>query len=308
MKIVFMGNPKFAVPSLIKLAASNHEILSVVTNPPKPVGRGRKLMQSPVAKCVEELNLHITEVEYLNDKKTIHILRELDADIFVVVAYRILPKDVFDIPENGAINLHGSLLPKYRGAAPIQWSLINGDQETGLTTFIIEPKVDKGRILLQKKININQIDTYGSLYTKMSELGAELLVETLDSFEKGIIEECIQDESNATKAPKISTSIAVIDWNKSAHDIHNLIRGLTPFPGARTVLNGKNIKLFNTTFIDQESTFKVGEISHLEKESFTVQTGHGQIVVEEVQLEGKRHMKTSDYLRGVHLLTGTRLS
>ncbi|HIN19923.1 MAG TPA: methionyl-tRNA formyltransferase, partial [Candidatus Marinimicrobia bacterium] len=147
MKIVFMGNPEFAVPSLKKLVASNHEILSVVTNPPKPVGRGRKLMQSPVAKCAEDLNLNVMEIDNLNSEDTMQNLQKLNADVFTVVAYRILPKEIIAIPVKGSINLHGSLLPKYRGAAPIQWSLINGDSETGLTTFILQPKVDTGNVL-----------------------------------------------------------------------------------------------------------------------------------------------------------------
>jgi len=307
MKIVFMGNPEFAVPSLKKLVNSKHEVISVVTNPPKPAGRGRKLIQSPVAKCAQELKLKITEVENLRDKETIRILQKLDADIFVVVAYRILPQDVISIPRKGAINLHGSLLPKYRGAAPIQWSLINGDKETGLTTFIIEPKVDKGKILLQKKINIHLHDTYGSLYTNMSKLGAELLTETLDSFEKDILEDYSQDEDKATKAPKILKTMAVIDWKKSALEIHNLIRGLTPFPGGRTVFQGKTIKLFNTQLIQEDSEFNEGEISQVEKNSFAVQTGAGQVIIEEVQLEGKRRMKTSDFLLGVQFIAGTEL-
>ena len=307
MKIVFMGNPEFAVPSLKKLAASNHEILSVVTNPPKPVGRGRKLMQSPVAKCAEDLNLNVMEIDNLNSEDTMQNLQKLNADVFTVVAYRILPKEIIAIPAKGSINLHGSLLPKYRGAAPIQWSLINGDSETGLTTFILQPKVDTGNVLLQKKIAIDQDDNYGSLAKKMSNAGAELLVETMDEFEKGNLDSYAQDDFKATTARKISAEMTIINWQKSAQEIHNLIRGLTPSPGVRTLLSGKGLKIFETEFIKENSALNKGEISKIEKEHFSIQTGAGQLIVLQVQLEGKRRMSAGDFLRGVHLLTGTRL-
>jgi len=228
-----MGNPEFAVPSLKKLAASNHEILSVVTNPPKPAGRGRKHINTPVAKCAEDLNLNVMEIDNLNSEDTIQNLQKLNADVFTVVAYRILPKEIIAIPAKGSINLHGSLLPKYRGAAPIQWSLINGDSETGLTTFILQPKVDTGNVLQQKKIAIDQDDNYGSLAEKMSNAGAELLVETMDEFEKGNLNPYAQDDVKATTARKISAEMTIINWQKSAQEIHNLIRGLTPSPGVQ---------------------------------------------------------------------------
>ena len=264
MKIVFMGNPEFAVPSLKKLAASNHEILSVVTNPPKPAGRGRKLINTPVAKCAENLDLNVMEIDNLHSEKTIQNLQKLNADVFTVVAYRILPKEIIAIPAMGSINLHGSLLPKYRGAAPIQWSLINGDRETGLTTFILQDKVDTGNVLQQKKISIDQDDNYGSLSKKMSNAGAELLFETMDEFEKGNLDPYAQDDFKATIARKISAEMTVINWQKSAQEIHNLIRGLTPSPGVRTLLSGKVLKIFETEFIKENSALNKGEISKIE--------------------------------------------
>ena len=302
-----MGNPEFAVPSLKKLAASNHEILSVVTNPPKPAGRGRKLINTPVAKCAEDLDLNVMEIDNLHSEKTIQNLQKLNADVFTVVAYRILPKEIIAIPAMGSINLHGSLLPKYRGAAPIQWSLINGDRETGLTTFILQDKVDTGNVLQQKKISIDQDDNYGSLSKKMSNAGAELLFETMDEFEKGNLDPYAQDDFKATIARKISAEMTVINWQKSAQEIHNLIRGLTPSPGVRTLLSGKGLKIFETEFIKENYALNKGEISKIEKEYFSIQTSTGQLIVLQVQLEGKRRMSAGDFLRGVQLEVGTCL-
>ena len=303
-----MGNPQFAVPSLRKLVESDHDILSVVTNPPKPAGRGKQLIKSPVAECAKELNLPIIETDELKSEKILHTLRDLNGDVFAVVAYRILPKKVINIPLKGAINLHGSLLPKYRGAAPIQWALINGENETGLTTFIIQPKVDKGNILLQKTIKIDQDDNYGSLAEKMSHTGAELLVNTVDRFESENVEPYNQLDSNATMAPKITPALTNISWEKSAKEIHNLIRGLAPFPGARTVLDSKTLKIFKTKYIEENSTNNSGEISNIGKDSFNVQTGKGQLIVLEVQVEGKRRMSAGDFLRGVQLDIGKNLN
>ena len=302
-----MGNPEFAVPSLKKLAASNHEILSVVTNPPKPAGRGRKLINTPVAKCAEDLDLNVKEIDNLHSEETIQNLQKLNADVFTIVAYRILPKEIIAIPAMGSINLHGSLLPKYRGAAPIQWSLINGDSETGLTTFILQHQVDTGNILQQKKIAIDQDDNYGSLAEKMSNAGAELLVETMDEFEKGNLNPYAQDDVKATTARKISAEMTIINWQNSAQEIHNLIRGLTPSPGVRTLLSGKVLKIFETEFIKENSVLEKGEISIIEKDYFSIQTGAGQLIVSQVQLEGKRRMSAGDFLRGVQLDVGTCL-
>ncbi len=303
-----MGNPQFAVPSLRKLVESDHDILSVVTNPPKPAGRGKQLIKSPVAECAKELNLPIIETDELKSENFLHTLRDLNGDVFAVVAYRILPKKVINIPLKGAINLHGSLLPRYRGAAPIQWALINGESETGLTTFIIQPKVDRGNILLQKMIKIDSDDNYGSLAEKMSHTGAELLVNTVDRFESENVEPYNQLDSNATMAPKITPALTNISWEKSAKEIHNLIRGLAPFPGARTVLDSKTLKIFKTKYIEENSTNNSGEISNIGKDSFNVQTGKGQLIVLEVQVEGKRRMNAGDFLRGVQLDIGKNLN
>ena len=299
MKIVFMGNPDFAVLSLEELAASNHDILAVVTNPPKPSGRGRKIIETPVALCATELGLHVLQIDDLHTAK--NKLLELKADVFAVVAYRILPKNIIAIPTHGAINLHGSLLPKYRGAAPIQWSLINGEKKTGLTTFFIEPNVDAGQVLLQKSIKINNDDDYGSLSKKMSKAGAELFLETIDQLATGSMECIPQNDTKATKAPKITPKMTMIDWNKSANDIHNLIRGLSPVPGARTFINGKSLKIFKTDFINEHSSKEIGAVINIEKEQFSVQSGSGQLIIKEVQLKGKKRMASCDFLRGINI-------
>lgn len=307
MKIVFMGNPVFAVPSLKKLAASNHKILAVITNPPKPAGRGRSLLQSPVASFAQDSGINIIEIDDLRTKESNEILSGLNADVFAVVAYRILPKNIIAIPPKGVINLHGSLLPKYRGAAPIQWSLINGDEYTGLTTFFIEPQVDKGKLLLQKRITIDGNDTYGSLSAKMSELGAELLMKTIDKMENDTLKSIAQNDAAATYAPKITPALKIIDWQSSAREIHNLIRGLSPSPGAQTTISDKSLKIFKTNYIEEDLTFGIGTVAKITKNQFSIQTGAGQLIVHEVQLAGKKQMSAGDFLRGIKMKIGTVL-
>lgn len=305
MNIVFMGNPEFAVASLAALVKSDHHISTVVTNPAKPIGRGRKMVNSPVFDCAKELGLNVIEIEDLKDDKSINELSTLNVDAFVVVAYRILPKQIINIPKEGCINLHGSHLPKYRGAAPIQWSLINGDNETGLTTFLIEPKVDTGQILLQQKVSINNDDDYGSLAHRMSNLGGELLVNTLNKFEKKEIIPINQNENEVSHAPKITSEVWNIDWSRSAHEIHNLIRGLSPTPGARTGLNNKTLKIYKTDLIDGKSDLPIGSI--VNDNDLIIQTGRGQLKVLELQIEGKNRMSTSDFLRGFSVVPKTTL-
>ena len=305
MKIVFMGNPEFAVSSLDSLVKSDHQISAVVTNPAKPTGRGRKLIKSPVFEFANSLGLKIIEVDDLYDNYAVEQLTELNADIFVIVASRILPEQIINIPQKGCINLHGSMLPKYRGAAPIQWSLINGDSETGLSTFLIEPKVDTGQILLQKTITIDEHDDYGSLSQRMSSLGGELLVKTLDSFEKHEITPLMQNENLVTHAPKISSNIWNIDWSKFAVEIHNLIRGLSPVPGARTRLNNRSLKIFKTEIIKGSSDLPVGTV--ITGDGLIIQTGSGLLKVLELQIEGKKRMSISEFLRGNSLSTNTIL-
>ena len=300
-----MGNPEFAANCLDALVKCKHNILAVVTNPSKKAGRGQKLVQTQVFKFAEQLHLNIIEMPNLNDIEKKEQLIELNADIFVVVAYRILPKDIINIPKKGCINLHGSLLPKYRGAAPIQWSLINGEKTCGLTTFLIQPKIDTGQILLQKSVSINNNDDYGLLSYRMSYMGGDLLVETLDKFQDGEIIPSEQSLDGVSYAPKITSEICNIDWSRSAIDIHNLIRGLSPIPSARTILNHKIVKIFKTELIDGNSEHQFGSI--IDNNNFIIQTGSGQLKVLELQIEGKKRMATYDYLRGTSIIPNTKL-
>ncbi len=302
-----MGNPEFAVISLKRLIPSKHEIIAVVTNPPKRAGRGRPLKETSVSIAAKNAQLPVVEIEDLNSEESFELLQRLDADVYVVVAYRILPERIISIPRLGAINLHGSLLPKYRGAAPIQWALINGETDTGLTTFIIEPKIDTGKILLQQTVGIEEYDDYGSLAEKMSRVGADLLVQTLDQFENGEIKPYPQNKDGASLAPKITSTFTVINWQKSAFELHNLVRGLSPFPGAKSTLNGKQIKLYKTQVLECDSDYGQGVVSAIESNKIHIQTLSGQLVVHEVQLEGKKRLSVSDFLRGYSLEIGIKL-
>lgn len=304
LRIVFMGTPEFAVASLQKLYEAGYNIVSVVTAPDKPAGRGMKLTESAVKIFAKEKNLKILQPEKLKDPGFIEKLTSINADVQVVVAFRMLPEIVWNMPPMGTINLHGSLLPQYRGAAPINWAIINGEKETGVTTFKLKHEIDTGNILLQEKIKIEGDDTAGSLHDKMKDIGAELLLQTIDELAKVELTEISQNPPITIQnqilhhAPKIFTETCEIDWNKSVVEIFNLIRGLSPYPAAYTFLNGKKLKIFSSE----------KEISHEIKEPGKYFTDHktflkfsakdGFISLKEIQLEGKKRMKIEDFLRG----------
>ncbi len=251
LRIVFMGTPEFAVPSLNKLYEAGYDIAGVITAPDKPAGRGMKLSESAVKKYALEKNLKILQPAKLKDPGFIKELEALKADVQVVVAFRMLPEAVWNMPPLGTINLHGSLLPQYRGAAPINWAIINGEKETGVTTFKLKHEIDTGDILLQQKIKIEEDETAGSLHDKMMDVGADLLLQTINQLEQGTIKEVPQnspftiDHSPPPLAPKIFTEMCEINWNKNVKDIYNFIRGLSPYPAAFTYLNGKKLKIFS---------------------------------------------------------------
>lgn len=300
-----MGNPAFAVPSLQSLSASNHTVAAVVTNPPKRMGRGKKERISAVHHAANDLNIPVIFADSLKSQILSENISKYDPDIFCVVAYRILPSELLQIPKIGSINLHGSLLPKYRGAAPIQRSIMNGDTSTGLTTFLLDNKVDTGKILLQKTIQIESNDTYGSLSEKMSIDGAEFLVETLNKFDQGSIQPEIQDHSNASFAPKIKSDERAIIWSDSAIDIHNHIRGITPIPGAFTTFKNQRIKIFETKVIDENNkTVEPGTVTQVSKTSLIIQTSDGQISIKSLQREGKRRMQIQEFLVGTVIEAG----
>jgi methionyl-tRNA formyltransferase len=244
MNIVFMGTPDFAIPSLKILIENNHKILAVVTTPDKERGRGQKVTFTPVKQFAIEQNIPVDQPEKLKgNSEFVDRMKQLKPDLFVVVAFRILPKEIFDIPKYGAFNLHGSYLPKYRGAAPIQWALINGDSETGLTTFKLAEKVDTGNIYVQERVEIKPEDNFETLHDRMSVIGSELVLKTVSLIENGNVKLINQDDSLASPAPKISKETCLINWNKSAYEIHNLVRGLSPHPAAFFNYNKKVIKI-----------------------------------------------------------------
>ncbi len=299
MKIVFFGTPEFAIPSLKKIIDSKHEVKAVVTAPDKERGRGRKVSYTPVKELALQNHIDVLQPENLSDEDFYDGLKSINADLFVVVAFRILPEKVFNMPKFGSFNLHGSLLPKYRGAAPIQWALINGDNETGVTTFFLQKKVDTGNLILSKKIDIGEGDDFQSLHDRMSVLGADAVIETIGLIENGNVNIKPQDESLATPAPKITKEICEIDWTKSALDIRNLVRGLSPVPGAFFIKNNKQYKVFNCS-IEKTQDLQPGEFSETKNELFAG-TGTTNLRILEIQLEGRKRISAEEFLRGYSL-------
>ena len=306
MRAIFMGNPEFALPTLKALLSSRHDVVGVVSNPPKPIGRGRKLRSTAVGQFAKENNLNLIETESLKYAELHDQLSALKPDVFVVVAYRILPKSLIDLPKYGAVNLHASLLPKYRGAGPIQWSLMNGDKTTGVTVFQINPWVDRGEILLQKEMDIFPDDDMLSLGMRLCNAGANLIVDALDRLENGTIHSWPQKNDLAISAPKITMEMTVINWTWPAEKIHNWIRGLSPRPGMSTTLNGKNFRIYKTKVLDMENG-RSGEIKKIKYDEMVVSTGKGALSLMEVQAEGKRKMPIGDFLHGAVIQVGDRL-
>jgi len=296
MKIVLMGTPDFSIPSLKILLDNNHDILAVVTTSDKERGRGQRITFTAVKQFAIENNIPVLQPVKMKDESFIDELKKLNPDLFVVVAFRILPKEVFEIPKYGSFNLHGSYLPKYRGAAPIQWALINGDTETGLTTFKLAEKVDTGNICLQEKVKINPDDNFETLHDRMSLLGAELVLKTVQLIEGGNYELKHQDDSLSSPAPKITKEICLIDFHKSAEEIHNLVRGLSPYPVAFFNHKNKVIKIYKTEIV-KDINLKPSEIHHTKTE-LIIGCGKDALRILEIQQEGKKRMNTEEFLRG----------
>ena len=297
MNIIFMGTPDFSIPSLKTLIESKHNVLAVVTAPDKQRGRGRKVSFTPVKEFAIKNNLPVLQPERLkNNLSFVDELKQFDADLYVVVAFRILPPDVFEIPKYGSFNLHASYLPKYRGAAPIQWALINGETETGLTAFKLTEKVDTGNIYLQMKIEINTDDNLETLHDKLSAEGSKIVLDTVSLIDSGdyILQE--QDDTLATPAPKITKEVSKIDWSKPAYQIHNLIRGLSPIPGAFFEFDGKLIKIYKTELVERVD-LKPLEFDQTKKE-LIVGCGNKALRILELQQEGRKRMKIEEFLRG----------
>ena len=296
MKIIFWGTPDFAVPSLKILQDNNHKILAVVTSPDKERGRGQKVSFTPIKEFAIKNEIQVLQPDKLKSEDFINKLKTFDCDLYVVVAFKILPREIFTIPKFGSFNLHASLLPKFRGAAPIQWTLIKGETDTGVTTFALEDKVDTGNIYLQRKIPILPVDNFGTLHDKLSLLGAEAVLETVNSIESGTAQLQKQSDALASPAPKITKENMQIDWNKAAEEIHNLVRAFSPIPGAFFLHNGKIIKVFKTK-LDNSVNLEAGNILEKSDQLF-VGCAEGVIEILEIQFEGRKKMMVAEFLRG----------
>jgi methionyl-tRNA formyltransferase len=299
-----MGTPEFAVASLDKLVTAGCNIVGVITAPDKQAGRGMQLQQSAVKKYAIEKGLHILQPEKLKNETFIEELKALKADVQAVVAFRMLPEIVWNMPPMGTINVHGSLLPQYRGAAPINWAVINGEEYTGVTTFKLQQEIDTGNILLSDKIKIEEEDTAGTVHDKLKELGANLLLETIIGIsENSLIEEpqteySILNTEYLKHAPKLFTETGKIDWTKPVNEVYNLIRGLSPYPAAYTSLNGKTLKLFAIEKINEQPDIEIGTYKTDEKNFLQFACSDGYINILSLQLEGKKRMNIQDFLRG----------
>ncbi|MDP3024119.1 MAG: methionyl-tRNA formyltransferase [candidate division Zixibacteria bacterium] len=309
MRIVFMGTPEFALPSLELLLKSEHQVVGVVTQPDKPKGRGLKLSASPVKEFAIKHNLKVLTPEDLKSEEFYQTLSELKPDLTVVVAFRILPERVFGLPPYGTINLHASLLPKYRGAAPINWAIIKGEKRTGVTTFFIQRKVDTGNIILQKEVEISPEETCGELSLKLSKIGAEVLLETINLIEKKEAKTQPQNELEATPAPKITDELCKIDWSRPVEEVNNLTRGVSPTPGAFTFFRGKLLKIYKAEIVTgQEGSTEPGRIISADKSTgILVQAGRGILKLKELQLEGKKKITADEFLRGYRIEAGEKL-
>jgi methionyl-tRNA formyltransferase len=306
MRVVFMGTPAFAVPSLERIVESSHDIVLVITPPDRPKGRGLRVASSPVKEAAESRNLPIYQPEGLKSTDFLGRLSEAGAECYVVVGFRILPPEVFEIPPRGTINLHASLLPAYRGAAPIQWALMNGETRTGVTTFFIEKRVDTGNIILQHAVDIGDGETAGELHDRLAVVGADLLVETLDRIASGNTARTPQ-EGKPTRAPKILPEHCRIDWQRPAEEIVNQVRGLSPRPGAFTVWKGRRVKIIRARVSDDASGASSGEVVSVSDEGIAVKAAGGTVLIREIQPEGKRYLEAAAFLRGSTLSKGTIL-
>ncbi|MGM0496547.1 MAG: methionyl-tRNA formyltransferase [Bacteroidota bacterium] len=311
-RIIFMGTPDFAVESLKILTENNYNIVAVVTNPDKPAGRGQKIKESAVKKYAVSQGLHVLQPANLKDEQFREEISKLQPSLQVVVAFKILPPSIFTIPTFGTFNLHASLLPQYRGAAPINHAIINGEKETGVTTFFLDEKVDTGKIIDQRKVSISETDTAGTLHDKLMNSGAELVKSTIDSIINRTYSIIPQDKlaqnfKELKKAPKIFNEDCRINWNSDINELHNFIRGLSPYPAAWTEFidvegNRKKTKIFFSEPITENHNYKAGTILSDQKTYLKVAAKNGFISIKKLQSEGKKKMQTEEFLRGIRSL------
>ena len=305
MKLVFFGTPEFAVPTLNALHDSDHEILGVVTSPDRKSGRGLKVKSSAIKKCSEKYGLPIYEPESTRSNQLHSTLKQINPDIYVVVAYKILPESILNIPNKGAVNLHASLLPKYRGAAPVNHAILNGDTEIGLSTFLIQKKVDTGDLLFQHSMQIDNSITTGEALSKLSLIGADLIIKTLTTLAENNIKPFKQDSEKATYAPKIGVEDCKINWLKTADSIHNQIRAFSPKPGAFTFYNDKRVKLFGSKVLRNTSSASLipGQIEYADS-IFKIGTATEPIQITNIQIEGKKMLPVDQFILGFPRITG----
>jgi methionyl-tRNA formyltransferase len=304
-----MGTPQFAVPAFEKLLNSGHQILAVVTAPDKPRGRGQVLSSTPIKEAARKANLPVLQPTNLKSQAFLEMLKQFNPELNAVVAFRILPEAVFTLPKLGSINLHASLLPAYRGAAPINWAIINGESKTGLTTFLLKKQVDTGDILMQKEIAIAPDDDFGSLHDKMAAVGADLLLETIDALEQGQSKPIAQNNMPATAAPKLTPQTGSIDWNRPARKVHNLIRGLSPFPGAYTNLAGKKLIILKSAILENFKQASPGTITVADsKTGLEVACKEGALSILLLKPEGKKAMGSAEFIRGHHVEAGKQFA
>ncbi|MCI7323613.1 MAG: methionyl-tRNA formyltransferase [Lachnospiraceae bacterium] len=308
MRVIFMGTPDFAVASLEEIIKAGHEVVLVVTQPDKPRGRGKSLAFPPVKECALSHDIEVFQPGRIRDDANVEYLKKYQPDIIIVAAFgQILPKSILDLPKYGCVNVHASLLPKYRGAAPIQWAVINGDEITGVTTMRMDVGLDTGDMIAKRQVRIEKDETGGSLFDKLADTGAKLCVETMDMLEKGTATFTPQNNEESTHTRMITKELGNIDWTKSAVEIERLIRGLNPWPSAYTHLDNKTFKIWKAEISEETGGYEPGCIVRAEKDQLLIQTGDGTLALKEVQLEGKKRMDTGSFLRGYTVEPGTFL-
>lgn len=308
MKIVFMGTPDFAVPALEALVKGGHQVIAVVTQPDKPKGRGKGMAMPPVKEKAMEFNIPVYQPVKVREEGFFQQLRELSPEVIVVAAFgQILPKAILDLPRYGCINIHASLLPKYRGAAPIQWAIINGEKETGVTTMMMDTGLDTGDMLEKTVVPIEEEETAQSLSDKLSAAGGPLILSTLKKVEEGTLTRTPQRDEESCYAKILQKTLGRIDWNREAEHIERLIRGLNPWPSAYTTLNGKSLKLWKAKALLEEYPGEAGQVVKAVGNELLIKTGKGTLKAEALQLEGKKRMEADAFLRGCPIEEGTRL-
>lgn len=308
MKIVYMGTPDFAVGPLKALIGAGHTVAAVVTQPDKPKGRGGKVQMSPVKLCALEHDIPVFQPVKVKAPEAVEVLRNLEADVFVVAAFgQILSREILDMPRYGCLNIHASLLPAYRGAAPIQWVILNGERESGVTIMQMDAGIDTGDMLLKTVVPIGEKETDESLKDKLAAAGSSLIVEALRKLENGELKPQKQEDEKSCYAKMLTKSMGCIDWNETAQSIERKVRGLYSWPGAYTRYQGKMLKIYRAEVLDEGSDGEAGSVSNVTKDAVIVNTGDGKLALREVQLEGKKRMAVRDFLLGYRLGKGERL-